>query len=437
MFVECALIPGRASRILASRRRDCQSDRKEIPLRNPAVNIGSHTRRDVSAASRDAELGDELDALRAAGLFRFMRRVDDLQAPRMRVDGRPVLMLAGANYLDLAGDPRVTAAAAEASARHGAAAGGSRLISGNTILHEALEAELADFLGTESALLFSTGYMANLGVITALAGPEDVIVSDALNHASTIDACRLARADTVLFRHNDPADLERVCADLQGYRRRLLVLDGVYSMEGDVARLRDLVPIARRHDLWTVVDDAHGVGVLGAHGRGSAEQEGVAVDVQIGNLGKALGSLGAFVACSARLRELLINTARSFIFTCALAPGNVGAARAALVILRAEPERRERLLERAARLRTGIGCAGYDTGRSATQIVPAIIGDNAEVMRTCESALERGVYAQGIRYPSVPRGSERIRFTPTAGHTTEDVERVVEVFASLRARTQT
>jgi 8-amino-7-oxononanoate synthase len=384
-------------------------------------------------AMRDLEraLAGELDELRAADLHRSLRRLEGVPGPRMSVDGRPVLMLASANYLDLAGDPRVLDAANDAARRHGAAAGGSRLISGNTALHEALEQELASFVGSEAALVFSTGYMANLGVITALAGPGDAIVSDALNHASTIDACRLSRATTRVFAHNDPADLKRVAESLAGFRRRFLVLDGVYSMDGDVARLRDMVPIAREHDMVVILDDAHGLGVLGAGGRGSAEREGVEADVVIGNLGKALGSFGAFVACSHRVREFLINRSRSFIFTCALAPPLIGAARAGLAIARDEPQRRTRLLELAARLRDGLRDAGFDTGRSESHLVPVILGENAVAMRATADALERGVYAQGIRYPTVPEGTARIRLTPTAGHGEADIDRVVEVFRGL------
>ena len=367
----------------------------------------------------------ELEELREAGLERGLRRIEGLPGPRMRVDGREALMLAGANYLDLAGDARVRAAAREATERSGCAAGGSRLISGNLALHEELELELANFLGSPAALVFSTGYMANLAVLTTLAGPDDVIVSDALNHASIIDGCRLSRSEVRVFRHNDPDDLRRVARGLAGFRRRLLVLDGVYSMDGDMARLREMLPIAREHELLVVLDDAHGLGVLGANGRGAAELEGVEPDVWIGNLGKALGSFGAYVAGSARLRDLLINRARSFIFTCALAPAPLGAAREALRIVRSEPWRRRELGERAEQLRKGLTAHGFDTGRSTTHIVPAIIGANEAVMSVCERALARGVYAQGIRYPSVPEGQARIRFTPSCSHTPEDIDYVV------------
>ncbi len=407
-------------------------DRKN-PLRSPIVDDRSRAGEAAELpGSVAAQLRAELGRIHEAGLHRRLRRVEGAIGPRMRVDGRDALMLAGANYLDLAGDPRVVEAATEAARGCGTASGGARLISGNLAVHELLEAELAGFLGAESALLFSTGYMANLGVLTALAGPEDAIVSDALNHASTIDACRLSRAGVHVFRHADPEDLARVAGALAGHRRRILVLDGVYGMDGDTAPLSELLPIARAHDMLVVLDDTHGIGVLGAQGRGSAELAGVAADVVIGNLGKALGSFGAFVATSALVREWLVNTSRPFIFTCALPPAAAAAARAALRVAIAEPERRDRVLARAEELRRGLRAHGFDTGTSSTHIVPLVVGDNARAMELCERALERGVYAQGIRYPSVPEGTARLRLTPTAGHTPEDIARVIALFASLR-----
>ncbi|MCP4007153.1 MAG: 8-amino-7-oxononanoate synthase [bacterium] len=404
---------------------------RQKPLENQSVNRFSRSGVGIPSDGLDAALEAELAELRDADLYRSLRRVSGLQGPRMRVDGRDVLMFAGANYLGLAGDPRVIRAGVEAAEAHGCAAAGSRLINGNLELHEALEQELATFTGRDAGLVYSSGYMANVGVITALAGPDDVIVSDALNHASTIDACRLSRAQTRVFRHNDPADLARVAAGLSGFRRRILVADGVYSMDGDMARLREMIPIAREHDMVCVLDDAHGLGVLGDLGRGVEEVEGVSVDVSIGNLGKALGSFGAFVTCSERMREYLINVSRPFIFTCAVAPSALGAARESLRLLRTEPERRARLHTRAEQLRNLLRDAGFDTGASTTHIVPAIVGENDTVMRLCEAGLERGIYAQGIRYPSVPRGSARIRFTPMAEHTQEDIERVAKTFAEL------
>jgi 8-amino-7-oxononanoate synthase len=378
----------------------------------------------------DEELADGLAALDAQGRRRVLREAAGRLGPRMRVGGRDVWMLAGANYLDLAADPRVLGAAHAALDEYGAAAGGARLISGNLPVHETLESELARWLGCPAALLFSTGYMANLGVLTALAGPEDLIVSDALNHASIIDACRLSGARVEVFEHGDPDALRRALGRGTA-RRRVVAIDGVYSMDGDVAPLHELVPVAREHGAAVVLDDTHGIGVLGARGRGSSELCGVAVDAWVGNLGKAFGSFGGFVAGSATLREWLVNRARSFIFTCALPPASAAAACAALRIAEAEPERRKNLLERAEQLRAGLRALGYNTGPSSTHIVPVIVGEDRATMALAERALERGVFAQGIRYPSVPAGSARLRLTPTAAHEPAHVTQVLEVFAEL------
>lgn len=373
-----------------------------------------------------------LHALHQQGTHRRMRVLEGSQGPRMRVDGRDVLLFAGSNYLDLAHHPEVTAAAARAAAEWGCAAGGSRLINGNLALHEALEAELADFLGTEAALVFATGYMANVGVLPALVGRGDVVVSDALAHASIIDGCRLSRADVRVFAHSDAADLDAVlAAATRDAGRALVVLDGVYSMDGDVAPLHELVRVARRHGAHLLLDDAHGTGCLGAGGRGTAELLDVEheTDVLVGTLGKALGSFGAFVAGSRALRELLVNTARSFIFSCALAPPQVEAARAALVLVRREPWRRQRLQANAARLRGRLAQHGIPTHPSTTQIVPVVIGDNAASMRVCERLLARGFYAQGIRHPSVPEGTARLRVTPMATHRDEEIDALADAVA--------
>jgi glycine C-acetyltransferase len=280
------------------------------------------------------EIADEtLGAAREGGTYRRMRVLDGAQSTRMRVDGREVLLFAGSNSLDLAHHPEVVEAASRAARDFGCAAGGSRLISGNLSLHEELEQDLAKFLGTETALVFSTGYMANVGVIPALAERGDVVVSDALSHASIIDGCRLSRADVRVFPHGDLDALEAVLREVASARRRvLLAVDGVYSMDGDVAPLREMVDLARRWGAIVLLDDAHGTGTLGRSGCGSAEHCGVseAVDVNLGTLGKALGSFGAFVAGRSALRELLVNAARSFIFSCALSPPQVAAAAAAL-----------------------------------------------------------------------------------------------------------
>ncbi len=387
-----------------------------------------------AGAALDLALMDELQQLERAGLHRSLRQFGARQGPRVCVGGREILMLAGANYLDLAADPRVAQAATEAGQEYGCAAGGARLIGGNLALHEQLEHDLAHFLQKEAALLFSTGYMANLGVLTALAGSSDVIVSDALNHASIIDACRLSRAETRTYRHNDAHDFGRVARSLAGYRRRLLVVDGLFSMDGDLAALRELVPIAREHEMIIVVDDAHGFGVLGREGRGTVEELDVECDVIIGNLGKALGSFGAFAACSATVREYLVNCCRPFIFTCGLPAATVAAARAALSILQQEPRRRRDLRERGRQLRAGLQDSGYETGASTTHIVPAILGDNELAREFSEQALQQDVFVQAIRYPSVPRRTARLRFSPMASHRTEEIQSVVELFSGLRRR---
>ncbi|MEN8182010.1 MAG: 8-amino-7-oxononanoate synthase [Myxococcota bacterium] len=383
------------------------------------------------AAVADEVLGE----IRARGTYRRMRVLDGAQGPRMTVDGHDVLLFAGSNYLDLAHHPEVVEAAARAARDLGCAAGGSRLITGNLRIHEALEAELADFLGRETALVFNTGYMANLGVIPALAGEGDLVVSDALNHASIIDGCRLSRASVRVFAHGDLDELDAILDEAHP-RRILLVVDGVYSMDGDLAPLPALCARARRAGALVLLDDAHGTGTLGKQGRGSAELLGVEdqVDVVAGTLGKALGSFGAFVAGDRALRDLLVNTARSFIFSCALSPPQVQAARAALAVLRREPWRAEQLQARAARLRRKLAERGVDTGPSTTHIVPVVVGDNRITMEICERLLARGFYAQGIRHPTVPEGTARLRLTPMATHPEAEIDALAEAVADELSR---
>lgn len=381
----------------------------------------------------DAIAAEVLDAVRARGTYRRLRVLGGAQAPRMRVDGREVLLFAGSNYLDLAHHPEVVLAAERAARDHGCASGGSRLICGNLELHEALESELAKFLGQDAALAFATGYMANVGVITALAGEGDLILSDALAHASIVDGCRLSRAEVRVVPH---ADLDALEAELRSHaapgRRTLVVADGVYSMDGDTAPLAELVPLVRRWGAMLLVDDAHGTGTLGACGRGTPELFGVAdeVDVWTGTLGKALGSFGAFAAGSRALRDLLVNVSRSFIFTCALPPPQVEAARAAIRLIAAEPWRRSRLQALAQRLRTRLADRGISTAPSATHVVPVVVGGNDATMALCERLLERGFYTQGIRHPSVPVGSARLRITPMATHTEQEVDALADAISA-------
>ncbi len=363
------------------------------------------------------EVAERLAELRESGLHRRLRLVEGAQGPRVQLDGEPVLLLCSNNYLGLADHQRVREAAAEAALAWGAGAGAARLISGNMAPHRRLEERLAAFKGYEAALLFGSGYLANIGVISALAGRREIVFSDELNHASIVDGCRLARAETFVYRHGD---VEHLAWGLKeaGERASLIVTDGVFSMDGDVASLEDLTRLAHAHGCRLMVDEAHATGALGPGGRGSVAAAGLSgeVDLVVGTLGKALGSYGAYICASAELSEYLLNTARSFIFSTALPPPVLAAAVAALELLEAEPERVERLRANAATLREGLAGEGLAAAGAPSQIVPLEVGDAERTMELCERLLERGVFAQGIRPPTVPAGSSRLRFSVMATH---------------------
>jgi glycine C-acetyltransferase/8-amino-7-oxononanoate synthase len=300
--------------------------------------------------------------------------------------------------------------------------------------HRELEERLAGFKGYQRALLFGSGYLANTGAIAALAGAGEAVFSDALNHASIIDGCRLSRAETVVYRHRDVEHLEWALKRTAG-TPALIVTDGVFSMDGDVAPLPVLLALARRHGARLMVDEAHATGALGPGGRGSVAAAGLSgeVDVVVGTLGKALGSYGAYACSGEDVVDYLLNRARPFVFSTALPPPALGAAGAALAILEAEPERVERLQRNAAVLRAALAAEGLDATASSTQIVPLEIGDAEPTMALCERALERGVFAQGIRPPTVPEGSSRLRFTVMATHGPAELERAAhEVAAAAR-----
>jgi 8-amino-7-oxononanoate synthase len=364
-----------------------------------------------------SDVAERLEELRESGLRRRLRLIEGAQGPRVQLDGEAVLLLCSNNYLGLADHPRVREAAAEAALRWGAGAGAARLISGNMTPHRQLEERLASFKRYEAALLFGSGYLANVGVISALTGRGEVVFSDELNHASIVDGCRLARAETFVYRHGDAEHLAWGLREA-GERASLIVTDGVFSMDGDVAPLADLARLARSHDCRLMVDEAHATGAIGPGGRGSVAAADLSgdVDVVVGTLGKALGSYGAYVCSNAELSEYLLNTARSFIFSTALPPPALAAAMAALELLEAEPERVERLRANAATLRQGLSAEGLPAGGAPSQIVPLEVGDAERTMDLCERLLERGVFAQGIRPPTVPAGSSRLRFSVMATH---------------------
>jgi 8-amino-7-oxononanoate synthase len=324
------------------------------------------------------DISARLEELRDSGLHRRLRVVAGPQGPRVLLDGRPVLLLCSNNYLGLADHPRVRGAAAEAAMRLGTSAGASRLISGNMSLHGQLEQRLADFHDAEAALLFGSGYLANTGMIPALAGKDEVVFSDELNHASIIDGCRLAGAETFVYRH---ADTEHLAWGLRKARDRasLIVTDGVFSMDGDLAPLTELLELAREHGARLAVDEAHATGAIGPGGKGSVAAAGLAgeVDVVIGTLGKALGGYGAYVCGSDELTDYLLNTARPFIFSTGLPPANAAAAIAALELLAARPKRVERLAHNAEVLRSSLAEQGLEVGGSESQIIPVVGGDGA------------------------------------------------------------
>lgn len=374
----------------------------------------------------------ELTELDAAGMRRTLRTVDG-QGPRAEVDGREVLLLCSNNYLGLAGHPALLEAAAAATWRYGAGSGASRLVSGTLPPHAQLEERLAAFKGTESALLFNSGFAANTGILQGLFGPDDVIFSDEFNHASLIDGCRLSRARTVVYPHGDLAALERLLAEDAPRRkgRWLIVTDGVFSMDGDIALLPGLCDLKERFDALLMVDDAHGTGVLGATGRGTAEHLGcqARIDLQMGTLGKALGCAGAYLAASRVVIDTLINRSRPFIFSTSLPPSVPAAAMAALdIVAGAEGAGLRSDLQHNRALFAGrLQAAGLDLLTSATQIVPVLIGEPVPTMAITRRLLDEGIFLQGIRPPTVPLGTCRLRATVMATHDPVELARAADL----------
>jgi 8-amino-7-oxononanoate synthase len=370
-----------------------------------------------------------LAELQAMGLDRRTRLVSGPQGPHVVLDGRPVLMLCSNNYLGLADHPRVREAAADAARRWGVGSGASRLVSGTMTIHRRLEERLAEFKGRESALLFGSGFLANAGVIAALARPGDVVFSDELNHASIIDGCRMSRAEVFVYDHLDVEHLAWGIAQAEG-RGALIVTDSVFSMDGDVAPLAALAELAERKQIRLMVDEAHGTGALGPGGRGAVAEAGVEdqVDVIVGTLGKALGSYGAFVACDALMARYLINAARTFIFSTAPPPPAVAGAMAALELLEARPELVTKLQLNAATLRRELEREGLPI-ESRTQILPLVVGQAEVALRAGELALEQGVYAQPIRPPTVPSMTSRLRLAVMASHRPEELREAARILA--------
>lgn len=361
---------------------------------------------------------DELREIKSKGLYRELKTIESAQSPRIKKDGREYILLSSNNYLGLATHPKVKKAASDAIEIYGSGAGGSRLTTGNTDIYNKLEEKIADFKGMEDAIVFSSGYMANIGTISALMKSGDLILSDELNHASIIDGCRLSRADVKVYPHKDISCLEKELGASEN-SKKLIVTDGVFSMDGDIASLPEIIEIAERFDAMVMVDDAHATGVLGKHSRGTGDHFNVDADITMGTLSKALASSGGYIAGNNELIEYLRNVSRSFIFSTALPPPAVAAATAAIDIIR-EENPAAKLWRNVAIYKKGLIDVGFNI-QSETQIVPIITGDTDTTMKAALLLEKQGIFVQGIRPPTVPEGKGRIRTTLMATHSKQDI----------------
>jgi predicted pyridoxal phosphate-dependent acyltransferase len=380
-----------------------------------------------------------LEGLKEKGLYRSLRVIQGEQGPWVELEGKRVLNLSSNNYLGMASHPRLKEASARAIKSYGSGSGASRLICGTLELHDALEKRLAKFVKTEAALIFNSGYAANVGIISSVVGKGDVVFSDEFNHASIVDGCRLSRAEVVIFPHNDMTALEaKISSSFRRDpdRRRLVVVDGVFSVDGDLAPLPELVGFADTYDALLMVDEAHGTGTVGPAGRGALAHFGVEGKVHIimGTLGKALGGFGAFAAGSRELIDYLINTSRSLIYSTALPPSVISSALAALDVLEETPSLVEKVQENARYMRESLKALGYDVLSSHTPILPVMIGEAALSTEFSQLLLKEGVLAVALRPPTVPEGTARIRVTVMATHTREDLAFSVGVFEKVGRR---
>lgn len=381
---------------------------------------------------------EELEQIRRSGLYRSTRSVSGKQSAHVQINGRDTLLLCSNNYLGLADHPALIAASVRATELYGASSGASRLVSGTMDLHEELEAEVASFKESEAALIFNGGYAANTGIIAAMSGRGDVIFSDRLNHASIIDGALLSGARLIRYPHNDHAALALLLEKHRGAGRALIVTDGVFSMDGDIAPLRELVELKKIFNANLMVDDAHGSGVLGERGMGTAELFHVSgdIDIKMGTFGKAMGSFGAYAAVSVELRELLINRARSFIFSTSLPPSVLAASLAAIKVVRS-PEGlrlREQLKDNAGFFRSLLLNAGFSLPDGMTQIIPLMTRSAEVTMRFSELLLDEGIFVQGIRPPTVPAGLCRLRCTVMATHSNHDLEWAADRMTAIGRR---
>jgi len=379
-------------------------------------------------------LSEQLDAWKKAGTYQRLRVLESPCEPVSRFDGKEVINLASNNYLGLANHPKLVEAEIDAAREYGAGSGAVRTISGTMSVHMKLERRIAQFKNAEACVVFQSGFAANAGTVSAVLGPEDHIISDALNHASIIDGCRLSRAKIHVFPHRDTAAAAKIAEELAGEPgHKLLITDGVFSMDGDIAPLPELVAIAEKYGAIMMIDDAHSSGVLGKNGRGTVDHFGLhgRVDIQVGTLSKAIGALGGYVCGSRDLIEYLYHRARPFLFSTSHPPAVAAACLAAFDILDREPERIERLWSNTRRFKKALQDAGFDTGSSETPITPIMVGEASKAHEFSRKLFENGLYSTGIGFPTVPEGKARIRTIVTATHTPETLDRAVEILAKV------
>ena len=386
-----------------------------------------------------AFLSEQLASWRSAGTFQQLRLLESACEPVSQVDGREVINLASNNYLGLANHPKLVEAAVDAAKKYGAGSAAVRTISGTMSLHMRLEERIAAFKNVEACVVFQSGFTANSGTVSAVLTPEDHIISDELNHASIIDGCRLSKAKIHVFAHGNPAAAEAKLQALEGVAdRKLLITDGVFSMDGDIGPLPELVVLAERYGAIMMVDDAHSSGVLGRNGRGTIDHFGLhgRVDIQVGTLSKAVGVLGGYVCGSRDLIDYLYHRARPFLFSTSHPPAVAAACLAAFDILESEPERIEQLWTNTLHFQAGLRTAGFSTGASQTPITPIHVGDAAKAFEFSRALFEAGVFATGIGFPTVPQGKARIRAIVTAAHTVDQLDRALDVISSVAKRLQ-
>jgi glycine C-acetyltransferase len=383
------------------------------------------------ARSPLAFVADELRDLRARGAWRWPRLLEGAQEPVARYDGRDVINLCSNNYLGLANHTDLKRAAVDAINTLGVGSGAVRTIAGNMAIHQQLEAELAAFKHTEAVLLYQSGFTANAGTVAAVLGKDDVVVSDELNHASIIDGCRLSGAEKKIFPHKDVAAARRMLAEARGARQTLLITDGVFSMDGDIAPLPALVEAAEEFGAIMMVDDAHASGVVGRDGRGTVDHFNLhgRVHIQVGTLSKAFAGLGGYVAGSRVLIDYLMHRARPLLFSTSHPPSVAASALAAVRLVQRQPDLIARLWENTRFFKDGLKRLGFDTGLSETPITPVIVGDEQRAMTLSDRLFEEGVFALALAFPTVPRGRARVRTIVTAGHTREHLERALDAFA--------